>query len=554
MEHFSHAPDVSQIQNPIAQETELIELLRSCSKIVGIIVASIGFVVILGWIFHLDLLKSVLPGLVTMKANTAICFILGGVSLWLWHENNFQEMNATAPKKRPLRQGLALLIIAIALLTLIQYGFKLDFGIDQLLFKESGNAVNTIAPGRMGANTALNFLFLGSALLLLSLRHPSYFPAQLFSLFAFLIAFLGFLGYIYGNSYFYNPALSTAMALHTSVAFMLLCLGILFANPKQGAMASVTAQNAGGIMARRLSLLVILVPSLTGWLILLGYKSKVYTPEMAISLLSILNVVIFTLLIWWNANSLGIIDGERVRSQVALQQALETSRYNSKEKERIATELTTAVHEITIAMDELSASSRITAEQAQGAATSAREALAVSSEGTQAVEQTQEGMRTLEQKVAAIANSIVLLQEQTSQIGSISSLVSELASQTNMLALNAAVEAVRAGEHGKGFGVVAAEIRKLADESKQSAQKINALVAYIQKASNLTVKVTDEGTQTVQLTVKIADRTAAAFRSVAVGISQICTNNQQIALTAQQQALAIEQVVNAMNGINAATR
>ncbi len=85
--------------------------------------------------------------------------------------------------------------------------------------------------------------------------------------------------------------------------------------------------------------------------------------------------------------------------------------------------------------------------------------------GTQAVQQTLKGVTTLKEQVNEIANAIIRLSEQTRQIGTISSLVGDLANQTNMLALNAAVEAARAGEHGKGFGVVATEIRKLADQS-----------------------------------------------------------------------------------------
>ncbi|MGD1717232.1 methyl-accepting chemotaxis protein [Dapis sp. BLCC M172] len=93
-----------------------------------------------------------------------------------------------------------------------------------------------------------------------------------------------------------------------------------------------------------------------------------------------------------------------------------------------------------------------------------------------------------------MAQQITRLSEQTNQIGNISQLVGDLANQTNMLALNAAVEAVRAGEHGKGFGVVASEIRKLADESRKSAEKIYTLVADIQTSINSTVLATEAGT------------------------------------------------------------
>jgi methyl-accepting chemotaxis protein len=119
-----------------------------------------------------------------------------------------------------------------------------------------------------------------------------------------------------------------------------------------------------------------------------------------------------------------------------------------------------------------------------------------------------------------------------------------------MLALNAAVEAVRAGEHGRGFGVVASEIRKLADQSKKSAEKINQLVADIQRAVDLTVRVTDQGNLTVAEGVKIARETAEAFTGVAAAIDRVVASNKEIALTAKQQAVSIQQVLAAMNYIS----
>jgi len=146
------------------------------------------------------------------------------------------------------------------------------------------------------------------------------------------------------------------------------------------------------------------------------------------------------------------------------------------------------------------------------------------------------------------------LSEQTNQIGSISQLVSDIANRTNMLALNAAVEAVRAGEHGKGFAVLAAEIRKLADQSKQSAEKINGLVSQIQNSINTTVMVTDEGTKTVDSGMQIAQNTALAFAGVKESVNNVVMNNQQIALNIRQQSTAFEQVLSAMNAINQGAR
>lgn len=225
-----------------------------------------------------------------------------------------------------------------------------------------------------------------------------------------------------------------------------------------------------------------------------------------------------------------------------------------EEQERSSSHQAASVNQTSTTMDELGASSRQSAQQAEAAANGAQQALALADNGTQAVERTITGMATLKRKVSAIAEQILRLSEQTSQIGSISGLVSDLANQTNMLALNAAVEAVRAGEHGKGFSVVAAEIRKLADESRKSAERISDLVTDIQNAINATVMATDEGTKTVDEGVRIAQQTSDAFAGVASAVNNVVLNNQQISLNIKQQAIAIQQVVDAMNALNAAAQ
>ncbi len=221
-----------------------------------------------------------------------------------------------------------------------------------------------------------------------------------------------------------------------------------------------------------------------------------------------------------------------------------------EQQERTITQQASSVTQTTTTMDELGASSYQSAEQAEASAAGAQQALSLAEDGTQAVQETLEGMSTLKEKVGAIAEQILRLSEQTQQIGGISGLVGNLANQTNMLALNAAVEAARAGEHGKGFGVVASEIRKLADQSKKSAEKINALVGDIQSAINTTVMVTDEGTKNVNSSMKLTQSTAQTFTGVADAINNVFLNSQQISLSAKQQAVAIQQVVAAMNSIN----
>lgn len=224
------------------------------------------------------------------------------------------------------------------------------------------------------------------------------------------------------------------------------------------------------------------------------------------------------------------------------------------EQERIASQQAASVNETTTTMDELEASSRHAAGQATAAVDAAKQAFSASEEGAQAVGESLEGMFLLEQKVDAIAEKIVNLSTQAGQISNVSKLVIDFANQTNMLALNSSVEAVRAGEHGKGFALVANEIRKLADQSQQSADKINNLVSNIQKSINETVMVTEEGTKTVKTGVQIAKRTEETFNEIKESVSQVVLNNQQVSLNLKQQVDAIQQVVDAMEAINRGTK
>ena len=221
-----------------------------------------------------------------------------------------------------------------------------------------------------------------------------------------------------------------------------------------------------------------------------------------------------------------------------------------EQQERIAVQQAASVNQTTTTMDELGASSRQSAMQAESALENASHVLNMAAEGSKVVQKTQQGMLNLTEKVGGIAEQVLHLSQQTNQIANITNLVSDLANQTNMLAINATVEAVRAGEQGKGFGVVAREIRRLADQSQQSAAEINDLINDIQNAINKTVMVTDEGNTTLDNSLKLTEGTAETFNHVANAINNVVVSSQQIYLNNKQQALAIEQVVDAMNALN----
>lgn len=217
--------------------------------------------------------------------------------------------------------------------------------------------------------------------------------------------------------------------------------------------------------------------------------------------------------------------------------------------ERTATQQVTAANETSATIEELSASSRKSAEQAANAAAVAEKAGTATVQGDETTRQAVVAMGGLKDKIGAMADQILHLGEQTGQIGSTATVLKDLAGQINMLALNAAVEAARAGEHGKGFAVVASEIRKLADESKKSAEQTAVLVTDIQKATNSSIMMTEEGTHTVNEVTQLVQKVADLFGNLASLAGSANENAQQVMLNAQQQSAAFNQVVQATNSI-----
>jgi methyl-accepting chemotaxis protein len=222
--------------------------------------------------------------------------------------------------------------------------------------------------------------------------------------------------------------------------------------------------------------------------------------------------------------------------------------------ERTASQQSAAVNETSSTIDELSASSRQSAEQAANSATLAERSSTATTEGGETTQQTVKAMNSLKHKIGTMADQILHLGEQSGQIGNIATLLKDLAGQINMLALNAAVEAARAGEHGKGFAVVASEIRKLADQSKKSAEQTAVLVADIQKATNTSIMVTDDGTRTVTEVTQLVQKVAQLFDNLANLANSVNENAQQMMLNTKQQSAALAQVAEATNSIAAGAK
>jgi methyl-accepting chemotaxis protein len=169
------------------------------------------------------------------------------------------------------------------------------------------------------------------------------------------------------------------------------------------------------------------------------------------------------------------------------------------------------------------------------------------------VQETIGSMAHIKERVEGIAENILALSEQTQQIGEIIATVNDIAAQSNILALNASVEAARAGEHGKGFAVVAAEVRNLAEQSKQATAQVRAILSDVQNGINATVMATEEGTKVVDAGVGLAAQTREVIVQLAGVIDESAQAAMQMVAGGRQQASGIEQIVLAMQNINQAT-
>jgi methyl-accepting chemotaxis protein len=209
-----------------------------------------------------------------------------------------------------------------------------------------------------------------------------------------------------------------------------------------------------------------------------------------------------------------------------------------------------SVNETTVTVDELKASSHKATENSNLAAKQADRVTELADRGDRLVEQTLVGVVNIKEQVDSIAEQIQNLSQQTAQIGQISTWVKELATQTNVLALNANIEAVRAGDSGQEFSVVAREIRQLAAQSQQAGEKISAIVSEIQATILKTVKVTSVGTHKAIEGEQTARETAAAFMQVKFAIEQITIAAREIANSAGEQLIALQQISESMSCLN----
>jgi methyl-accepting chemotaxis protein len=211
------------------------------------------------------------------------------------------------------------------------------------------------------------------------------------------------------------------------------------------------------------------------------------------------------------------------------------------------TNTSSAVEQLTVSMKQVS-------NNAEASAEAARRALDAAEQGNRSVRDTLEGMQRIRSSVQATAKRIKALGDRSLEISEIVNVINDITEQTNLLALNAAIEAARAGEAGRGFAVVADEVRKLAEHSRAATKDIAALIKAIQAETNDAVVVMEEGTKEVEIGAKLADQAGRALDAISSVVRQSAELVQEISLASKQQVRGTEGVANAMQIISNITR
>lgn len=229
-------------------------------------------------------------------------------------------------------------------------------------------------------------------------------------------------------------------------------------------------------------------------------------------------------------------------------------RASTQEQAASVEEQLAAVQETAATVDEITHSGSQIGKRAQEVIASAQATVQTSGAGLKAVDETVRAMEQIREQAEAVAGNIVALSEKTQAIGEIIATVNDISERSHLLALNAAIEAAAAGEQGRSFSVVAAEMKTLADQAKEATAQVRSILGDIQRGINSSVMLTEEAVKRVAAGRERTDTTHATISEITARIQESVQTFQQIVASTNQQQLGIEQVMGALQNIRQASQ
>ena len=217
-------------------------------------------------------------------------------------------------------------------------------------------------------------------------------------------------------------------------------------------------------------------------------------------------------------------------------------------------QLTARAAQASSAVEQMNATVGQVADSSGKAASLSQETVATAKDGGSVVSETIAGMQHLSEAVANSATIIEALGSSSDQIGAIVRTIEDIADQTNLLALNAAIEAARAGEQGRGFAVVADEVRKLAERTTKATKEIGDMIRQIQHYTRGAVESMQDGTRKVSVGVELANKTGEALAKIVQMVSQSAEMIRHIAVAAEEQLVATQQIAGDIDKVAQVTQ
>jgi signal transduction histidine kinase/CheY-like chemotaxis protein len=270
------------------------------------VVTLTAFAVLGGWFFEIRVLKSIVPHYITMKANTAVCFLLLSAVLYLFKDET------RSPLRLQLGSIAAMIVIFISGLTLFEYLLDYNFGIDELFFKDPEGINGHFPPGRLAPITAINFILLSAAFLIGNIpRNPNHKLAQFLTGLAFVASLQGLMGYLINITYLFGSAYYTQMAIHTTICFILICIGSYASRPNKGFIEAFSSNTTSSAMARKLLAAVIFAPIFVRWVAAWGQSANLYDQDFAVLIQVMGNVIIIGTVLISTAQALFKSEKER---------------------------------------------------------------------------------------------------------------------------------------------------------------------------------------------------------------------------------------------------